>query len=195
MKKLITLLLLCCTFGAFAQSSKDSIELRSRLNDYMNLTQKKDFDKLMDFIHPSLFRMASKEMIKEALVAAYSNAEVVIDFDSMTVNKVSQEYFVKDTAYRRVDYSMLMIMKFTDKETASDTSLVKVLIPALEADFPGQAVRYDKQKAAYIISGKEILMAIRDPSKKWQFLGVEKENAMLMTLFSKDLIDRFKLDQ
>lgn len=192
MKTIFILIAITLSYSGVSQTN-DSLELKKRLQNYMALTVKKDFDKVMDYVHPSLFKMATRDQLKEALESAYSTEEIEINFDSMYVSAISPEFKLGQTGYRRVDYYMMMSMRFNDKETATDTSLVNILIPALQADFPGQSVTYDKAKSLYIIKGFDLLIAIRDAGKEWMFLGVEKDNAMLMTLFPKEVIAKFSL--
>src|SRR5688572_2173154 len=123
--KIITALTFVIIFSFTGLSqTNDSVDLKKRLENYMALTVKKDFDKVMDYVHPSLFKMATRDQLKEALENAYSTKEMEINFDSMYVSAITPEFMLGQTGYRKVDYYMIMTMRFTDKETATDTSLV-----------------------------------------------------------------------
>ena len=171
----------------------DSLKLRSRLNTYMDLTREKNFDKIMDYIHPSLYKIAPRIEMKQALESAYATDGIDLTFDSMAVVKISEEFLFNSSIYRRVDYFGIMRMRFTDTEKTEDSTFVNMLLPALQAEFPDQEVKFDAKTTSFIIRGEDILLAIKDTGAEWLFLGFERGNPMIESLFPKEVRERFKI--
>lgn len=182
------------SFFLHAQASADSLLLVKRLSAYLQYSKDLDFDKTMDYIHPSLFKIATREQLVEAMKDSYDADEIKIGFDTMYVSAVSPSFLHDNAAYRRVDYYTVMTMQFVDKTSTDDTAFVNLMMTGLKEEFPEQKVTFDKQKRNFVVKGYDLLVAIKEKDGEWMFLGVEKENPMMMDLFPAKVIDHFKLD-
>lgn len=193
MKKLFILSAFILIWAGINGQGSDSIALRKRLDNYISITKTLDFNKLMDYVHPSIFKLVPKEALVEAMEGAFNTPYFNIKFDSMTILNISRDFLLNDTRYSKVDYFASMNLVITDPEVKNDTTSMKGLTEAFGEAFQGQVVTFDKEKFLFHIRGNDVLLAIKDSGKEWLFLGVEKENPMLMELIPETVVKHFNL--
>lgn len=190
------LIALACLFLSVvlqAQSAADSLTLVNRLKVYMKHSKNLDFEKVMSFIHPSLFKLATKDQLINVMKSAYDSEEMSIKFDSMAVTAISHSLLFSDSYYRRVDYYAEMTMQFLKEDEDMDSAFISFMVSTLQTQFSDQKVLYNKDKKEYVIKGLDQLLAIKDPQKEWMFLGVEKDSPYMKKLIPENVASHFKL--
>ena len=75
-------------FSGFAQS--DDAALNKRLAIYLHHTKALDAKELMEYIHPSLFALISKEQFIEVFENTFENKDMVMRIDTITIQRVSK---------------------------------------------------------------------------------------------------------
>lgn len=150
-------------------------ELNMRLNEYIELSKKADFEGIMDYTHPKLFTLAPRAEIIKAFESIYENEDMSIRFDSMRVLKISPSFIHELTSYKKVDYFMSFSMHFKDSSTWDDAEFADMMIAMMKSGLAGMNIIYDKEKKAFIISGNTIMFAIKDNGKLWMFLGYDED--------------------
>ena len=191
----LSVALLLAGFISSAQTDTALASLQKRLGEYMFLNQQKDFERLFDYIHPSIYQIASREQMVEAFKNAYNSEQMSISIDTIRKNKIGENFEFNNSSYRRVDYYMVLSLKFNDQSMMDDSSFVETMISNLKQGFPTKSVSFDKAKKQFVVSGDDKLIAIKDkPSSVWMFLSYEKKNPYGSKLFPKEVIAHFKLD-
>src|ERR1043165_6869527 len=105
---------LAFVFFCFSASAQKDTAFQKRLDQYMALTRALDFDKLVNYIHPKIFKMVSKAQLAEVLKSAYENDDMNITLDSVNVTKFSPSYNFQGSLYRKIDYYIALTLKFND---------------------------------------------------------------------------------
>lgn len=190
MRSVLLLLLLFTASLSFAQSNDAA--LNQRLAEYAAANQRLDFEAVMDYIYPKLFKMASREAVIESFEKAFNNEEIQIKLDSMAITKVGPVFAHGLTAYRKVDYTMTMGVTFTDKEKLSDTAFVKLVETSFAKVFRGTAV-YNKATESFHVRGQQFMLAIKDKGQPWTFIGHKPDKALNEFLFPQAFINKFAL--
>jgi len=159
----------------------------------MKWSSELNFEKIMDYIHPSLFRIVPKETMLQALKAPFESDDVKISLDSLEVVQVSPVFSFAGSDYRKVTYRIVMDMYFSDKEAVEDKAFIDLVLNGLQGEFPNSKVSFDKTKKSFHISGRDILIAIKDKNAQWMFIGAEKDQELMEKLFSKEVREKFQL--
>lgn len=194
MKK-IFLFFLACTLvaGIDAQSTKDS-SLNNRLNTYMMLNREARFDELMDFVHPSLYKLAPREQMLQLFRNTYDNEFMKLSIDTTAITNISEVFKSGDTAYRKINYWMGFTVAFKDSETVNAPDFVSKTTDLLKVGFPNSQIKYNPVTKSFQLGSSNILIAIRDNDKTpWMFLGHSKNEAFLKRLFPASVLEHFKL--
>lgn len=177
-----------------AQTDTALISLEKRLNEYIVLNKELNFEKLFDYIHPNIFKIAPRKQMVEAFKNAYNSKEMAIGIDTIRTKRIGENFQFNGAIYRLVDYYMVMWLQFKDESMTEDSSLVETLTNSLQEQFASKEVFYQKDKKVFIIKGDNNLIAIKDtPNSLWMFLSYEKGNPYASRLFPPEVISHFKL--
>ncbi len=193
-----TILAAFLAFGflqATAQSSDPALD--KRLDDYMRLNREMKFAQLIDYIHPSLFTLAPKEAILEGFEKGFDNEDMKITIDSLAVTDIGPVFVHNGGSYHRVKYYMGLRFYMKDQEMMKDSSFAEMMTSQMGIMFPEKKVEFSKDRTHFTLTGPDLLIAIKDDEKsQWMFLGYDKSKAkVLKTLFPKEVVDQFGLDQ
>jgi hypothetical protein len=191
MKKLSYLfILLLVSIAGFCQTDTS---LTRRLKEYTSLSRELKFVELMEYMHPSLFDLAPKEQLIEIFRNVYDNDAMKITIEKLENRSISDPFILKGVKYCKVDYSMVMNMKFKD-DKLSDSAAIITMVAKLQEGLPGKEVSYDASGKQFVVKGSDVLFAIKDnPQAPWLFLGYDGNNEMVKKLFPQELIEHFKL--
>lgn len=194
MKKiLIPFIAVFLSIATFAQKNTDTAFTR-RLNDYMRFTRELKFDNIIDYTHPKLFTIATKDQLKEFLQSSFENEQMKIEFDSTAIKKVSENFKVENVSYKRVDYWMAVTVTFKNTAALSDSNFISSMTAALQQGFPEGRIVYNPFRKKFEIQANGLMIAIKDnDSSPWMFLGYQKNDALIKKLYPDQVIDHFKL--
>ena len=192
MKKLAFILVLITTAFISTAQTTDA-QLKQRLNHYMQLNKELDFEKIMDYMHPVLFTVAPKEAMQQTMEQAFNSEEMKISIDSLQVLTIGEDFKEGEAVYKKVDYFMSMSMVFKDNMLENE-GFREIMTAGMKEAFGNKQVAYDEKKKALIITGNEIMFAIKDnPKAAWLFLGYEKNPPLINAIFPKSVIAHYKL--
>lgn len=193
MKKKL-LLLFALTIGLISFSQTNDTAFNRRLNEYVRLNIELKFEPLMDYVHPILFTIATRESMVEMFKKSFDNEEMSLYMDSLVTTGFSNDFQVKETIYRKIDYRMKMRMFIKDTAKTSAEDFRKNLISNLEVGFPNSTVTFNKTTKCFEISAPSIMFGVKDNSQSpWMFLGFQKNEALLKAIYPEEVISHFKL--
>jgi hypothetical protein len=179
--------------SANAQSQTDA-DLKKRLNEYIAYTRQMNFEKLVDYVHPNLFKIIPKDQMVNAMRSVFENEMLNIAIDSFRVLKMSTDYNYQKSLYRKIDYFISMNLKINDSTVLKDTAKRSDFIEQMQTGFPGAAVGYVEKGNYLNIDTRKVMFAVKDPNLKWMFIGFEdKQRELMEQLIPKDVLSYFKL--
>ena len=194
MKKItLVLLSICCTLLSYAQVKSGDAALDKRLAAYLKANEEKDFETVMDYMHPKLFKLAPRQALISAMKSAFESDEMEINLSGLAITKAETTSFKSGgSEYRKVEYRMTMKIKFIDT-TVYEPEFIEQMTGLYKETFESKKVTYDAKSKTFIISGTDILYAIKDAGKEWLFLGYKNDPDMIKKLFSKEVADHYKM--
>jgi hypothetical protein len=176
----------------FAQSNTDK-EFNKQLDIYLRLNKELKFDEMMDYTHPRIFQLASKEQLTEALKTAFDNPNFSMSLDSIFITDISAPFIFENSNYRKIEYRMLAGIKFKDTGFVSGKEDIDMMIKSLESGFQGGTVTYDESTRWFRINTKTIMFGIKDTTKPWLFLGYQENSPELKKIYPPEVIAHFQL--
>jgi hypothetical protein len=193
MKKIFFLLLSSVlVISSWAQVKSGDADLDKRLAEYMKYNDELNFEKIMDYMHPKLFKIAPRDAIVASMKAAFESEDMKLTMDDLGVTGVGPSFKSAGSEYRKVEYKMTMTIGFTDT-TVYEPEFIEQMTAIYTESFAGKKVTFDKKAKAFVIVGTDILYAIKDAGKPWLFIGYKNDPELLKQLFSKEVIDHFKM--
>jgi hypothetical protein len=177
-----------------AQVKSGDAALDKRLSDYLKYTRELNFSALMDYLHPNLFKIASKEAIQQSFEQAFQSEEMEIAITEIHILAIGKPFNSKGASYSKVDYSMQMYLLFKDTTVLSTPDFVPNMLKAFESAFAGKKTKYDASTHRFIVEGPDVLYAIKDDAQTpWMFVGYKKDKTLLETIFPQEVIAHFNM--
>lgn len=188
--RFLFLILLLPFFSSLSAQPTDP-QLQSRLNEYMKLNRELNFSKLMEYVHPKLFKLASKEQMIEVMESSFrGNDDMEIALDSLETGKIYPAFTLQNGTYAKVDYSMLMRMKIK-KDSGGYEPVNDMMLSLFRSQYGKDNVRYDEPTQAYVIRIVSVMVAIKDEqSPEWSFLNFKPGDAVMKKLLSQEVINK-----
>jgi hypothetical protein len=177
---------------AGTETAETTASLEQRLSEYMEVNDKMDVEKILDYVYPKLFDIAPRAQLAQAMRDGFNNEEVKVEMDSVKVVKVHPVFEEGNGSYAKVDYSMVMIMSFAKESTEGNSDETNEAIRATMAEkFGDENVSLDKTTGDIRIRKTSPMVAAKDEhSKEWTFVELKEGDATLNKLFSKEILDK-----
>jgi hypothetical protein len=169
---LLFLLLSLCTYG----QTTDAV-LNKRLSEYMSYSKDINIDKLLEYMYPRVFELASRDQLKEALEKAYHNDEIEIKLDSLAMGIVLPISKFSKGAFTKFSYTVKMSMRLLNKEMEEKTGLV---FQSFKTSFGEENVSYNEETKLFWVYQTKDAIAIKDNYSKniWTMIGLEKDQTL-----------------
>lgn len=193
MKKIIfAATLLISSVPCWSQTPADSIDLVKRLTEFMDYNRALDIPKVIDYSYPKLFEIVPRETIIESMQQTFDNDEMKIGMDSLAVNKIHPLFALNAGLYARVEYSMVMRIKFKQAEEQEEEKVASML-QSFRSMYGSENVWYDKKEKRLNIFQKTSMAALKDePKEKWTFVNIKKDDPLMTRLLDKTLIEKLE---
>jgi hypothetical protein len=164
--------------------------MATRLETFMQYNRLMDIDKVLDYTYPKLFTIAPREQVKEAMENAFSNDELIINLDSVSIVKIYPVFAVNENRYSKIIYSMIINMQL--KGEGKDTADTRMFLKIMQDQYGEENVTMDKKGTGINIFQQVDMAAVKDEfSPEWTFVNLKKDDPLMEMLFEKDLIARF----
>ncbi len=196
MKKILTLgVLLLSSLFMFAQTDWTTSGIEQLLKEYMALIDNGDIAASIDYMHPSLFKLESKEMISQKLEESFNDPELQVKLSQFQVKKIGDIVTYKSINYSLVDYEMDITMKHIPEEGAEDKELEEMngfMQAMYEAMYGEENVVFDEEDHSFVITSNNQMFAIGDPEiGAWKILeNKEGMKKMLGNIVPKKVIKK-----
>ena len=166
--------------------SQDTQAIKAALEDYLTAVKARDIDKILDFMPPKMFEMASRAQMKEEL----SQGDLKnITFKKTAVRGVSSVVKHNKSKYAVVKYFSEAVLQLPKKDESKMESMVMVMKSMLGKD----NVKLNKAKRQITMSVDSELYAILSPGVKgWKFIQKDKDSeGFLEKVVPKEVQDKF----
>jgi hypothetical protein len=188
--KLIATFFLSFTFFIATAQTGDTV-LDKRLTAYMQLSKNLNVDKLMIYMYPRIFELATRKQLADALKTAYNSPDFTITIDSMSINNIDPIQKFAKGSYTLFDYFVRLKFKMLGDKTAEEAT---TMFEGFQKTFGNENVTLNKGTNTIGIKQEKQALAIKDnySAGKWTFLGVEK-NPMIKKIIPAAIVAKYKL--
>lgn len=177
-------LLLAATFTVHAQDL--SADIKKEYLYYNQLVKAKDFDKVLEYTHPTIFETYPKDQVKAGLEQIFNNPQIDIELgdpelsDFVNAKQIESKYYVQFKSFQvtKMSFGFIEEQTGTDKENS-----VNSLKQNLSGQFGEENVSYDSQSGFFVINATTKMLAVSDDKKVWKFVDVG--NAQLKPILEK----------
>lgn len=194
LKLLILTLIFCLNLQSFAQSNSSEIkEIKTIADAMLNDVATKNYDALIDKMHPKVFSIVPKESLKEIFKSTFEgNGAVSIDLPEEKPDfKVSEIFSVNDTlSYAFISYDMNMKMTFNDQEfDEASQDIMKNIMKA-----KGMEVNFISSNTLDVFANNSMTIALKDKesNNQWSVLNYDPDSPLVYQILPSELLEKAK---
>ncbi|KOF03797.1 hypothetical protein OB69_04355 [Roseivirga seohaensis subsp. aquiponti] len=183
----------CLSLSAQELSKKETKTINKRLDSYVKLIKKEDYNALMNLIYPKIFEVATKEQMIEVFNSLEAQGFDMI-FEEMKITSLKPVSISTSASYVLCPYDMKMKVALVNKEM-QNPEVANSMLEAFKMVYSTGTVSLDKENYTFQIAGKKHLMAIQnsDYGKDWYFAEFDQSNPMLLNMmFPEEVIKKTK---
>lgn len=193
MKKQIIFLLACILFTTIS-FSQDLNALKAEIQKTYDATIALNYDKILDYTYPKLYKLVPRDKMKEALIATFKGT------DEMKVKILAVDPNFNYGEIKTIDDQKICLVKhnlsmeITLNETLEEED-VEMMIDLLKSTMETEDITFDKEKTTFKINKVATMIAISDEltNKQWRFLNKDKENKLMAMLLNKKVVKELGL--
>ena len=193
MKKQIIFLLACILFTTIS-FSQDLNALKAEIQKTYDATIALNYDKILDYTYPKLYKFIPRDKMKEALIATFNGT------DEMKVKILAVDPNFNYGEIKTIDDQKICLVKhnlsmeITLIETLEEED-VEMMIDLLKSTMETEDITFDKEKTTFKINKIATMIAISDEltNNQWRFLNKDKENKLMAMLLNKKVVKELGL--
>ncbi len=193
MKKKITFLLACILFTTLS-FSQDLNALKAEIQKTYDATIALNYDKILDYTYPKLYKFVPRDKMKEALIATFNGTnEMKVKILAVDPNfNYGEIKTIDNQKFCLVKHNLSM--EVTLNETLEDED-VEMMIDLLKSAMETEDITFDKEKTTFKVSKISTMIAISDELTKnqWRFLNKDKDNKLMTMLLNKKVVTELGL--
>lgn len=177
-------LLVLANTNLFSQSDKDAI--LEVFTEYSTHVVNKDNANLVEYLHPGMFEIASKEFLIEMMDEAYADPSISMSFGTMRIDSLS-DIITDETnkyclIYHNFDLNMKMIAANDSEEAVNENrESAAYAFQFMKQTYGEENVKFDKENASFEILIPSQTFAINDENTEgWKFIEAKKESHIIL---------------
>lgn len=186
------LLLFFLIFTSFRALAQDDITIT--LQNYLLLSEKKDTEKLMDYIYPKFFDLFPRQMMLETLNKSMNDPTLEISLKDSKILEISPSKTIDTVTYSIVHYSFVMSLKYLESEDnpLPDEEAIKFTQGIFNKMYGEENVTYDKEKMQFVMKLQKEMLVLKTPSlDAWKVLGLEPNlKPLLVKILPSEIVEQ-----
>ncbi len=183
--------LLLSALPVFAQQRADE-PIQKRLQAYFEATENKEWESVIDMIHPPLIAMSGREEMLQMFNDMEGNG-MVFNMSKFGIKQISPVFVHEEQRYAQVDYAAQMSIQFTS-EAYKAPEIVEQLRTNFEQNYGEQNVLYEAESNTFLITADKAMYAIAatDEGADWYFMEKESAPQVITQLIPEEVQAHFK---
>lgn len=179
MKSSLTVLFILINYLCFSQSIET---LKSDCAKMYDATYNMEFEKILDYTHPKVFEIVDRETMLTVLDETFQNDQLRIRLVHPKTTFTVLE--VKEIDGKRicvVEYPQAMRMIFENPLSDEEKNSIE---ESLKTTMPSKKITFEKNRNAFYIDGKDIMIAVSEESTKnqWKLINYDKNQPQLLNM-------------
>lgn len=166
MKRIFFSLVVLSPFLLQAQTTWDKAGIEQMMEAYGTTMEELDIKGSLDYIHPKLFEVVSKEEMEEMeenFKEMIEDTATNMSFQAYRVNKISRIMKRGGIYYARVNYEYILDMRIPSGIESKTMDRGKIMTKMLEMRYGAGNVNYNEETDSFAIKVKSSVFAIGDP--------------------------------
>ena len=161
--------------GSLGTLTLEQIQLKASADNYFLQLQSLNADNIISMTYPRLFIPINQDMFRDYLNTMLISSDVQVNsFDSIITSIGTVMPFSEGT-FSQIDYKSTINISFINPELYNTQRKLLILDKILANKYGRENIRVDSIGRNITIKKEEKLLAIKDSSQVWRFLGDNPE--------------------
>lgn len=168
------------------ETDTTNASIRYNLTRFIQATEDKNWEGVLDLTYPKLFDLAPKEQML-ALFQQMEDSGMKFNFENMKVDSISGIFGAENQKFAKVGYTANMTISFEGEMYGDD--VMPFLKSSFETTYGAENVSYDKDHKTFKILAVKSLYAITEPgAENWFFLENNPEQEVILNLLIPEAV-------
>ena len=182
--KILVLIVSINSFSQVKTSEIDTSKIELQFLEYIEALENKDFNKAVEYLPKSLFKIVPKSQMLNVLSETFDNPDIDFGYSRASVLKVDSLKLIENNYYALLEYEAILKMRINDKNPNESPSERIERIDShksLIKEMFGENVRaYDSVTEYFDVYEKKKAFAISNiDGIEWKFLVIDHESQKL----------------
>lgn len=189
-------LILSCLFASIILIAQKDTALERRLAEFMQVNEKLELNKVLDYTYAKLFTIVPRKQMLEALQTAFENDEMSIKLDSLRIDSTYPVFKLEKASYAKVVYSfnMYMLFKYAEGDSLSTEEKKEkndFMVSAMAGQYGEDNVSIDAITGFLKIQITSPMVAVKDQyAEQWCFVNLKEKDPLMDRLFNKEVLKK-----
>jgi hypothetical protein len=153
----------------------EQIELKNALDRYLAQLKSLDAENIINMTYPKLFIPINREMFRDYLNTMFISSDIQIETFDANITKIGVIKNFSEGQFAHLDYNSTITIHFINPELYNTQRKLLILDKILSNKYGRENLRVDSIGRTITIKKAEKLLAIKDTSQVWKFLGDNSE--------------------
>ncbi len=153
----------------------EQIHLKNALENYLAQLKSLNADNIISMTYPKLFIPINQDMFRDYLNTMLISSDVQVNSFDATITKIGTVKPFSEGTFSQVNYNSTINISFINPELYNTQRKLLILDKILSNKYGRENIRVDSIGRTITIKKEEKLLAIKDGSGEWKFLGDNPE--------------------
>ena len=155
--------------------SIEQIHLKNALDNYLAQLKSLNADNIISMTYPKLFIPINQDMFRDYLNTMLISSDVQVNSFDATITKIGTIKAFSEGTFSQLNYNSTINISFINPELYNTQRKLLILDKILSNKYGRENIRVDSIGRTITIKKEEKLLAIKDGSGEWKFLGDNQE--------------------
>ena len=161
--------------NALGTLTLEQVHLKSALENYLAQLKSLNADNIISMTYPKLFIPINQDMFRDYLNTMLISSDVNITSFEADITKIGTVKPFVSGDFSQVDYNSTITISFINPELYNTQRKLLILDKILSKKYGRDNIRVDSIGRSITIKKEEKLLAIKNGSQAWKFLGDNPE--------------------
>jgi hypothetical protein len=169
----------------------EQIQLKSALDNYLAQLKSLNAENIISMTYPRLFIPINQDMFRDYLNTMLISPDIQVNSFNATITKIGTIKPFSEGQFAHINYNSTITINFVNPELYDTQRKLLILDKILAIKYGRENIRVDSVGRSITIKKEEKLLAIKDASQMWKFLGDNTEYRRLYPrILPIDLLNR-----
>ena len=169
----------------------EQIQVKNALDNYLAQLKSLNADNIISMTYPRLFIPINQDMFRDYLNTMLISSDIRVNSFDAVVTHIGPVKLFSEGEFAQIDYNTTINVSFINPELYNTQRKLLILDKILANKYGRENILVDSIGRHITIKKEEKLLAIKDGTQEWKFLGDNSEYRRLYPrILPSDLLDK-----